>query len=110
MKSYLHHYKGYGIHPSVCRVYIREVENETWIGFENLGEGTSVTNASEQLATEIVQREDLRPEYCKFFEWYWEEGYKGREVSIIKYHWEGLNADSPDWRYYCKAEENPFKE
>ena len=107
MKNYLHNYKGFGRHPSACRVHIKEMGTSTWIGFENSGEGTSITNASEQLASEIVDKENLTPNMCKFFEWYPE--YGGR-VDAVSYHWKGLVASYPEWRHYCDAEENPFKE
>jgi len=105
MKNYLHNYKGYGIHPSTCRIHIKEMGTSTWIGFENLGEGTSVTNASEQLASEIIDKENLNPNMCKFFEWYPE--YEGR-VDEVSYHWRGLNASFPDWKHYCDSDKNPF--
>jgi len=105
MKTFIHEYKGYGIHPSRCKVYIRDVGTQTWVGFENMGEGTSVTNASEQLATEIVEKEFLSPQLCKFFEWYPE--YDGM-VSEIEYRWKGPEASHAEWGYFCDAEDNPF--
>ena len=105
MKLYIHNYKGFGIHPSKCRVHIFHDEGEIWIGFENLGMGTSVTNASEQLATEIVAREGYNPEICRFFEWYPE--YEG-EVSEVTYQWDGKTASRASWKYFCSAQENPF--
>jgi len=105
MKTYFHNYKGYGVHSSTCKVYIKETENSILVGFENLGIGTSVTNASEQLATEIVQLENLNPEKCRFFEWYSE--YEGN-VDEIVYSWNGLNAFSPSWISFCSFNDNPF--
>lgn len=105
MKSYIHEYKGFGIHPSRCKVYIMEEEGEIWVGFQNLGIGTSVTNASEQLATEIVLQENLNPEICKFFEWYIETD---GEVSEVTYTWNGNTASNAQWKYFCSAQENPF--
>lgn len=105
MKTFIHEYKGFGIHPSRCKVYIKKVGISTWVGFENLGEGTSVTNSSEQLATEICEKEELNPISCKFFEWYPE--YEG-EVSEIAYRWKGPIACQPEWEFYCNADENPF--
>jgi hypothetical protein len=106
MKTYIHEYRGYGIHPSRCKVYIlKDIFGQSWIGFENLGEGTSVTNASEQLATEIVEKEGLDPMKCKFFEWYPE--YEG-DVSEIAYIWKGPIASHAEWAFYCKAGSNPF--
>lgn len=103
MKTYQHHYKGFNVHPSICRVYIMEEEGEIWIGFQDLGIGTSVTNASEQLASEIVLKENLNPEICRFFEF-----YPGREVSEVTYQWNGIVASSAQWKYFCSDQENPF--
>jgi len=106
MKSYIYHYRA--IVPSACRVYIHETEDEFLIGFENMeGHGTSVTNASEHLATEIVLKENLPLDFTRFFEWYPE--YEG-DVSEITYQWKGIAASKPDWKYHCNAEENPFNE
>jgi hypothetical protein len=105
MKTYIHEYKGFGIHPSRCKIYIQTVGIQTWIGFENLGEGTSVTNASEQLASEIVEKELLNPISCKFFEWYPE--YEGN-VSEVTYRWKGPEASHAEWSHYCRPESNPF--
>jgi hypothetical protein len=105
-KSYLHQYRRWEWEdPSECRVYIKPMGIYTWIGFENLGEGLSVTNASELLATAIVDREDLSPTRCKFFEWYPE--YEG-EVHEVSYRWNGAEAFSPSWKYYCDSAANPF--
>jgi len=105
MKLYIHTYKGFGVHPSKCRVYIKDVGTTTWIGFEDIGEGTSVTNASEELASEIVQYEMLNPANCKFFEWY--SQYDGR-VDEVQYRWNGPEADQPTWKHFCDAKDNPF--
>ena len=105
MKLYIHNYQGYGVHPSKCRVHIKNVGITTWIGFENLGYGTSVTNASEQIASGIVQRELLDPASCKFFEWYPE--YEGT-VDEVSYRWNGPEASNPEWKHFCEASENPF--
>ena len=107
MKEFHHSYRGFRIHPSLCGVYIIEEEGEIWIGFQNLGVGTSVTNASEQLATEIVEQEGLNPEICRFFEWYPEYD---KEVSEITYQWDGKVASNPQWKYFCSWSENPFFE
>ena len=90
---------------ALAAVHIFNDEGEIWIGFENLGIGTSVTNASEQLATEIVAHEGFNPEICRFFEWYPE--YEG-EVSEVTYQWDGKTASRASWKYFCSAQENPF--
>jgi hypothetical protein len=106
MKDYTHYFSGYGRVPSSCNVYILNFpDGEKWIGFENTGNGTSVTNASEQLATEIVKKELFHPEKCRFFEWYSE--YEG-DVDEITYTWSNNIASDPVWRRFCNADKNPF--
>jgi hypothetical protein len=107
MKNYVYEYLGYTRVLSKCRVYIRSTPSSTWIGFENLGFGTSVTNASELLASEIIKKEHLDPRSCRFFEFYPE--YEGN-VDEVFYHWDGLEASQASWKHYCSAEDNPFYE
>ena len=108
MKTYTHSFKGWGIHPTVVKIYITEnAAGETLIGFEDLNNGTSVTNVSEQLATDIVKKEDLFPGVCRFFEWY--SQYEG-DVDEIIYTWDSnRKASQPVWKPFCSAENNPFK-
>ena len=106
MKTYIHHFRGTNGVPSHCQVYIKEMGTSTWVGFAN-GDGLSVTNASEQLASEIAFKENLDPKMTKFFEWYPE--YEPR-VDEINYTWKGSEASNPQWKHFCDVEENPFHE
>jgi hypothetical protein len=97
MEVFQHNYKGFGAHPSKCMVYVKKVTNPrygdtTFICFEDLGVGTSVTNASEQLATEIVEKLGLEPEKTRFF-----ETYDKKTLDEISYSWLDYKASSPDW-------------
>lgn len=97
MDILVHEYLGYGIHQSKCMVYIKEVTNPrygstTFVCFENMDEGTSITNASEQLASEIVQKYGLDPENTRFF-----ETYDREQIDEISYSWQDLVASSPKW-------------
>lgn len=60
-------------------------DGENFILFENIDIGVSVTNASEQLAEEIVNQYQLQPGDCRFFETYREYDYK--TVDEIEYTW-----------------------
>ncbi|HPI82750.1 MAG TPA: hypothetical protein PK122_05985 [Candidatus Paceibacterota bacterium] len=106
MKSYFHEFRKWGP-VSRCIVHIKKMGDSAWIGFENTGEGTSVTNASEDLATEIVAKEGLDPAKCRFFEFYPE--YEG-DVDEITYIWDSGKARNPQWKPFVSAEENPFTE
>ena len=97
--DFIHEYKGYGRVPSKCRVKIFSDDGENFICFEDIGEGTSVTNASEQLATEIVDKFGLLPLSCRFFETYSQYDYDSFDE--ITYQWSATHgkweAKRPDW-------------
>lgn len=95
MEVFQHNYTT--IHPSKCMVYVKKVSNPrygdtTFVCFEDLGVGTSVTNASEQLATEIVEKLSLEPEKTRFF-----ETYDKKILDEISYSWLDYKASSPKW-------------
>ena len=104
MKIYEHKFK-YHAWPSACKVYIKKMDFVTWICFESTQTGTSVTNASELLATEIVAKENLNPDQCRFFECYPE--YEGT-VDEIEYIWMDEKASKAKWKPFASKEENPF--
>lgn len=97
MDSFQYEYKGFNTHPSKCMVHIKKVTNPRYgdaffVCFEDLSEGTSVTNASEQLATNILRKYNLEPENTRFF-----ETYDKKEIHEISYSWKDLTASSPKW-------------
>jgi len=106
MKTYIHKFRKWNFNSS-CKVHIKKEGDITFIGFEDIGDGTSVTNASEDIATEIVAKEGLDPEKCRFFEFYPEFG---GEVDEISYTWKSGKAISPKWKRFCDADKNPFIE
>ncbi len=57
IEEFYHEFKGYGIHDSRIKVHIYE----GLVVLQDLSEGTSVTNAAEQLATEIRELKNLDP-------------------------------------------------
>jgi hypothetical protein len=99
-QEFIHIFKGFGRVLSQCLVKIYSDDGETYVCFIDLGEGTSVTNASEQLATEVVNEYHLLPEDCRFFETYSQFDYDGFDE--IEYKWEYINgepvAKNPDWK------------
>jgi len=107
--SFQHEFKGYGRVPSVCSVKIFSNNGEHIIYFEDIGNGTSVTNASEQLATEIINRYAINPNECKFIETYRRDTKKLDGISYyydlfdeITYDWTlkkgQWEAKNPDWK------------
>jgi len=105
MKKYNHIYQGYSSIKSECRVHIIKSEDKILIGFEDVGVGTSVTNVTETIATDIVVKENLDPTKCRFFEFY--PQHEGT-VHEIWYEWNESKASNPIWKFYCIAEDNPF--
>lgn len=93
MKTFRFDYKGYGNFPSWCMIHYTFHSIKYIIVFEN-GEGTSVTNMSEQLATDIVKKLGLKHEECLFFEKYPENDY----IDQIFYTWKNNIASNPKWK------------
>jgi hypothetical protein len=79
-----HSFRGFGIHRSIVRVHLLQYEELTVILFQDLGVGTSVTNASEQLATEIHALKKLDHSKTTWFECY--PYYSGNwDIDAISY-------------------------
>jgi hypothetical protein len=99
IQEFIHPFKGFGRVPSTCLVKMFSDEGETFICFIDLGDGTSVTNASEQIATEIVNEYKLDPTKCRFFETY--EQYDYESFDEIEYEWKidlkEWVAKNPNW-------------
>lgn len=93
-KRFIHSFKA--IVPSSVRVRIFSDDGENFILFEDINDGTSVTNASEQLASEIVEREGFNPGDCRFFETYSQYNYDS--IDEIEYTWKGNVARQPRWK------------
>ena len=84
-QEFIHVFKGFGRVPSQCLVKMYSDDGETMICFVDLGVGTSVTNASEQIASEIVTEYNLYPTDCRFFETYQQYDYE--TFDEIVYEW-----------------------
>lgn len=103
METFYHEFKGFGTIPSKCEIrIIKDPLLGVFICFVNIGDGTSVTNSSEQLATEIVNKFGYDPNECRFFETYAEYDYD--VFDEIEYTWEKKGdpyknvARLPKWR------------
>ena len=94
--NFKYNFKGFGKVPSCIEVRIFSDDGETFILFEDINDGTSVTNASEQLATEIVREEGFNPLDCRFFETYSQYNYES--IDEIEYTWENGVAKNPQWK------------
>ena len=89
IKEIVHSYKGYGRYPSKCLVRTFDGEEGTYVCFIDIDLGTSVTNASEQLATEMVEKFSLNPLTTRFFETYAINEYD--TFDEITYNWHETN-------------------
>lgn len=95
-QEFYHKFKGFGMNPSKINVRIFSDDGENFVLFIDINEGTSVTNASEQLATEIVEKMNFNPQDCRFFETYSQYNYE--DIDEIEYTWKGLIAENPQWK------------
>jgi len=100
-REYIHTFKGFGRVPSHCVVRIDSDKEalKHLILFIDTNDGTSVTNVSEQLASEIINKIGAEPENCRFFETY--EQYDYDTFDEIVYKWEFKDkeweASEPKW-------------
>lgn len=103
---FIHKYEGFGKCKSRCKVYMVFIDGITHFCFEELDDntGTSVTNMSEYLATQMVKKFCLEPYNCKFYETYPHNdiSYKNlknnkRSFDEINYLWELNMVDKMYW-------------
>ena len=80
-----YNYTGLNGVRSRCNIMMFSDDGDNFICFENLGNGVSVTNASEILASEIVNMHDFNPGECRFFETYRE--YNHETFDEVEYDW-----------------------
>lgn len=97
----LHHFKGLGTHPSVVNVKMWTFGHLVFVLFTDIGNGTSVTNASEQLVEEIyfLYLTRFKKEHCLFAETY--EG-KNEAVDFVLPEWVHNRVISVDWLHFGK--------
>lgn len=95
--SFIYNFKGYGGCKSQCQVNVIEDNGVKIVVFTDIGVGTSVTNMSEQLATDMVHKLNLDPETTLFAERY-RPGKKDETLDQILYKWDGVKYSKPEWR------------
>lgn len=107
--SFIHEFKGYDIHPSCCLIKIISEKEHHLICFIDNNNGTSVTNASEQLASEIVEKMGYDPINCRFFETYSQYDYD--TFDEITYEWSYVSDTDHlgDEYYMFKAKKPQWK-
>ncbi len=70
LETFNHKYKGYGIHDSECIAHIYESNKVKFVLLQDIQSGTSVTNAAEQVATEVRKKKILDANTTRWFEIY----------------------------------------
>ncbi|MFA5153770.1 MAG: hypothetical protein WC554_14510 [Clostridia bacterium] len=81
---------------STCYIRMYNVDDKIFILFEDIDGGLSVTNASEQLASELVENLQLNSINCRFFETYRQYDYE--TFDEITYTWRDNRASNPQWK------------
>jgi hypothetical protein len=101
METFNYEFKGYFAFPSECKIRV-VIDDDKQNGvkvyhfcFEDIGVGTSVTNASEMLATEMVLKYGVHPRFCHFYETYLHDD---RTFDEITYTWINGKAENANWK------------
>ncbi len=93
---------------SHCHLRILQNDQETLvIATEvNTNPGTSLTNAAEIIATNVVKRWQLDPTRTRFIEHYTPESFEGadEEYKEVRFTWISQQADDPEWRMLSPQE------
>lgn len=93
-------FRGIGSHQAVCRLRMRwkgDVGLACWTELPN-NTGTSVTNAAENLAAQVVSEFELHPEKCLFIEHYPGDKVLGQAERYDIVHLEWYRMDNNIWR------------
>jgi hypothetical protein len=98
--SFMYDFKGYGGCKSKCKVSLIKEEHHTIVVFTDIGMGTSVTNYSEHLATQIRELLGLDPTTTLWAEEY-HAGKKEHTLDQIQYNWDEDAGKyyAPKWRH-----------
>lgn len=96
-----HDFKGFGTHRSTCNVKIWVCGEKAFVLFTDLGRGTSVTNAAEQLVEEITAL--YLPKFKRAFTFF-AETYQGKNegVDLVCPEWAGDTVQAVSWVHIGK--------
>ena len=107
-------YKGYGIHDSQCYVEIVKHGDHTFVIMTN-GTGTSVTNACEQIATELFNTHNILRECAQlpiFIEHYDYDDNQGLDTSFTEVQFDitdDFKCSNPKWKPVGRDYQDVFK-
>ncbi len=97
-------FKGLGRHDSECKIEIWKDADKAVILFTDIGKGTSVTNASEQLVTEIYNKYLLNydKKNLMFIETYQKRKNVIESADVVVPIWDGNEASDVNWFHLGK--------
>lgn len=105
MEQYHLTFKASNGYPSACELTIyRDIQ---LVVVSETGEGMSVTNANERIATEVVKQYGLDPSRMLFVEHYPESQRPkpyGESFDLVTFTWDRHGARNPVWRHLPKDE------
>lgn len=103
-KEFNYDFLGFGLYPSRCNVKMWHVGHDKWfVLFTDLKEGTSVTNASEQLVTEIFNNFlEGRDKENIFFAESYDTNTSNGDIDAIIPEWHENTCMSVTWEYVGK--------
>ena len=93
--------------PSSCDITIYRAIQLVVVG--ETGEGMSITNAAEIIATELVRQQGLDPRRMLYIEHYPEAQRPqpfGETYDLVTFTWDGNQARNPEWRHLTVDEFN----
>ena len=104
MEQHRLEFKAENGYPSACNITIHR--SLQLVVAEQTGEGQSVTNACEVIATEVVRRYGIDPKRMLFIEHYPAEQRPtdGESFDLVSFRWDGKRFWNPDWRHLPPVE------
>lgn len=95
-KSFYLEYQGFGRVDSRCKVHVFNKGEYNFVFFEDIGEGTSVTNASEHIASVLLNVYNFDVDKTAWFECY---PYNEKDFDIDRIHYDvdGSFCSNPVW-------------
>lgn len=104
MEQYRLEFKAENGYPSACNITIHRAIQ--LVIAEEIGEGQSVTNACELIATEVLKRFGLDPGRMLFIEHYpaAQRPVYGESFDLVRFRWDGKRFRNPDWKHLSPNE------
>lgn len=100
MEKYRLHFKAVNGFPSSCDLTI--LKTLQLVVASETGEGMSVTNAAELIATEVVKRYGFDPRRMLFIEHYPLSVRPlpfGESYNLVTFSWQNGQAENPQWQH-----------